>query len=74
MTITEMLLERVHDIDACDGYVVLVADPATDSLDAHGPFSGLDAAMEADRRRCELDTEDLHDVRISVVRWHRPTV
>lgn len=71
MTITEMLLDRAHDIDACDGYVVLVADPATSAVDTHGPFDGMAAAIEADRRRHELDAEDLHDVVVRVVRWHR---
>ncbi|HEY2193928.1 MAG TPA: hypothetical protein VGH76_16750 [Actinomycetospora sp.] len=71
MTITEMLLERAHDIDACDGYVVMVADPDTCAVDTHGPFTGLEAAIEADRRRHELDAEELHDVVVRVVRWHR---
>ncbi len=71
MTITEMLLERVHDIDACDGYVVVVADPATGAVDSHGPFDGIGAATEADRRRHELDAEHLTDVAVHVVRWHR---
>ena len=73
MTITEMLAERVHDIDACDGYVVVVADPDTGAIDSHGPFDGMGAAVEADRRRHELDAEQLHEVMVSVARWHRPT-
>lgn len=71
MTITEMLLERVHDVDACDGYLVVVADPDTGAVDAHGPFDGVGAATDADRRRHELDAEQLHDVHVTVVRWHR---
>jgi hypothetical protein len=71
VTITEMLLDRAHDIDACDGYVVMVADPATSAVDTHGPFDGMAAAIEADRRRHELDAEELHDVVVRVVRWHR---
>jgi hypothetical protein len=71
VTITEVLLERVHDIDACDGYLVVVSDPDTGAVDAHGPFDGIGAAVEADRRRHELDAEQLDDVVIKVVRWHR---
>lgn len=71
MTIPDVLLERVHEIDACDGYLVVVSDPATGAVDAHGPFDGIGAAAEADRRRRELDAESLDDVVISVVRWHR---
>ena len=67
-----MLFERVHDVDACDGYLVVVVDPDTGAVDAHGPFDGVGAATDADRRRHELDAEELHDVHISVVRWHRP--
>ncbi|NMO93895.1 hypothetical protein HH311_29390 [Actinomycetospora sp. TBRC 11914] len=66
-----MLLDRAHDIDACDGYVVMVADPDTNAVDTHGPFDGMAAAVEADRRRVELDAEELHDVVVRVVRWHR---
>jgi hypothetical protein len=71
VTITEMLLERVHDVDACDGYLVVVTDPDTGAVDAHGPFDGVGAATDADRRRHELDAEELTDVHVTVVRWHR---
>jgi hypothetical protein len=74
VTITDVMLERVHDIDACDGYLVVVSDPDTGAVDAHGPFDGIGAAMEADRRRHELDAEELDDVVIRVVRWHRAGV
>jgi hypothetical protein len=70
VTITDVMLERVHDIDACDGYLVVVSDPDTGAVDAHGPFDGLGAAVEADRRRHEFDAAQLDDVVINVVRWH----
>ena len=66
------LLESAAALDVCDGYVVLVIDPVTGDIDAHGPQNGLDAVRDADRRRGELDAEGLHEVAVSVVRCHEP--
>lgn len=58
------------DLDACDGFVVLQADPLTGDLDCYGPYSGPRASAEADRRRDELLAEDLQGVAVFVVRHH----
>lgn len=60
------------DTDSCDGYVVLVADPQTTAADTYGPYPGTVAVAEADRRRRELDAEELDDVTVLVVRHHAP--
>ena len=51
-------------------YVVLTADPQTGDLDAYGPLTGIDAVVEAGRRRDEFDAADLGDVLIGVVPLH----
>ena len=60
------------DTDSCDGYVVLVVDPQTTAADTYGPYPGTVAVSEADRRRRELDAEELDDVTVIVVRHHVP--
>ena len=47
----EALLDRVAALDFCDAYLVLVGDPATGEVDAHGPYTGLDATSAADHVR-----------------------
>ena len=64
------LVTHEASLNACDGYVVVVADPRVDELDAYGPFDGLTATTDAVRRRHELDREQLDDVIVSVVRLH----
>ncbi|WP_018334097.1 hypothetical protein [Actinomycetospora chiangmaiensis] len=65
--------EAIEDrLDACDAYVVLVADPATGALDSYGPFDGPHALIDAERRRRDLDEGDLGDVNVAVVRHHLP--
>lgn len=59
------------DLDRCDGYVVLAADPQTGEVDAHGPFPGVAALTTADGTRARLDREGLEDIVVRVVRWHR---
>nr|WP_218891229.1 hypothetical protein [Actinomycetospora corticicola] len=59
-------------MDACDAYVVIVADPSTGALDSYGPFDGPAAMLDADRRRRDLDAGDLGDVNVAVVRHHLP--
>jgi hypothetical protein len=54
-----------------ESYVVLTADPQTGDLDAYGPLTGVDAVVEAGRRRDEFDAADLGDVMIGVVPLHR---
>ncbi len=67
------LEERLVELDACDGYVVLVWDPRTDHLDAHGPFDGLAATCAADRLRRWADPAGGGvDVEVSVARLHYP--
>ena len=65
--------DAVAALDECDGYVVLMIDPQTAEVDAHGPFGGPDAAVAADALRASLDSEDLADVAVRIVRLHLPT-
>jgi hypothetical protein len=66
-------LDAVAALDECDGYVVLMIDPQTAEVDAHGPFGGPDAVVAADALRTSLDSEDLGDVVVRIVRLHLPT-
>ncbi len=65
--------DAVAALDECDGYVVLMIDPQTAEVDAHGPFGGPEAAVAADALRTSLDSEDLADVAVRIVRLHLPT-
>lgn len=65
------LATAMETLSQCDGYAVLAGDPQTGELDAHGPFDGLTAVIEADRLRRDFDSGGLEDVRVDVVRWHR---
>lgn len=60
-------------VSECDGYLTIVVDPVTGAVDAYGPHSGLVAIQDADRRRRELDAENLDDVVVAVVRMHDPS-
>jgi hypothetical protein len=66
------LIDNLVDIDACDGYIVLVLDLETDETDAHGPYDGIDAVEAADRLRRDFDSAGLPDVQVTVARLHRP--
>ena len=66
------LIDAVAALDECDGYVVLMVDPQTAEVDAHGPFGGPDAAVAAESLRASLDAEDLGDVVVRIVRLHLP--
>lgn len=59
-------------LDSCDGYVVLVVDPQTEEIDAHGPYEGLAATHRAAQLRAEFDDDGLGDVQVAVVRLHIP--
>ena len=52
----DWLIERLVELDACDGYIVLVRDAQTGETDAHGPFDGLGALRAADRTRFRSTT------------------
>jgi hypothetical protein len=66
-------LDAVAALDECDGYVVLMIDPQTGEVDASGPFGGPDAVVAAEALRTSLDSEDLADVVVRIVRLHLPT-
>lgn len=66
-------VDTVAALDECDGYVVLMVDPQTAEVDAHGPFGGPDAAVAAEALRSSLDAEGLDDVAVRIVRLHLPT-
>lgn len=67
------LLAAAADLDECDGYVVLVFDPVTGEMDAHGPYEGVAATVRAEELRRTFDSDDLNDVVIRVSRLHLPT-
>lgn len=66
------LLAAAEDLDECDGYVVLVFDPETSELDAHGPYEGVSATLRADAMRREFDRDGLPDVIVRITRLHDP--
>ena len=66
------LLAAAADLDECDGYVVLVFDPETGELDAHGPYEGVEATLRAAEMRREFDDDGLPDVLVRISRLHRP--
>lgn len=71
----EQLLDRIAaELDVCDSYVVLVADPQTQESDAHGPYSGPVALCVADGFRRDLNSDGLADVEVSVTRLHPPAL
>jgi hypothetical protein len=67
------LIEAVAALDRCDAYVVLVVDPETGEVDAHGTFDGLAATLIADQMAAELDAGGLAGVHVAITRLHRPT-
>ena len=68
-----VLLAAAADLDECDGYVVLVFDPETGEMDAHGPYEGVAATLRAEDLRRSFDEDDLPDVVVRVSRLHLPT-
>jgi hypothetical protein len=66
------LIEARAALNRADGYVVLVVDPETGEVDAHGPFDGLAATLMADQIRAELDAGGLAEVAVGITRLHRP--
>jgi hypothetical protein len=65
-----VLATALEKLSQCDGYAVIAGDPQTGEIDAHGPFDGLSALIEADRLRRDFDRGGLEDVHVQVVRWH----
>ena len=66
------LLAAAADLDECDGYVVLVFDPETGEMDAHGPYEGVEATLRAEEMRREFDDDGLPDVLVRISRLHQP--
>jgi hypothetical protein len=65
-----MLSEQLAELYRCETFAVLVVDPATGEVDAHGPYDGLAATVRADGLRAELDADGLSDVLVGVTRLH----
>ena len=63
-----MLSAQLAELYRCETFVVLVVDPASGEVDAHGPYDGLAATVKADQLRAELDAGDLQDVVVGVTR------
>lgn len=60
------------DLDQCDGYVVLIADPATAQVECYGPFEDVvDAAALVVQSREDCDRWEFDEVIVELVRWHR---
>ncbi len=72
-TVGDDWIDRVAALDDCDGYVVLMVDPQTAEVDAHGPFGGPEAAVAAESLRTSLDSEGLDDVSVRIIRLHLPS-
>lgn len=53
---------------------MVVHDPVTDETDAYGPMSEWLAVVDADRRRRELDAEQLGDVLVVIIPVQRTRV
>ena len=53
-----VLLAAAADLDECDGYVVLVFDPETGEMDAHGPYEGVAATLRAEELRRNFDEDE----------------
>lgn len=70
--LADRLIERLAELDACDGYIVLVRDAQTGETDAHGPFDGLGAVSAADETRLRFDLDDVDDIQVTVARLHHP--
>jgi hypothetical protein len=70
--VVDQLIERLTELDTCDGYVVLVRDAQTGEIDAHGPFDGLDALGAAERTRREFDLDEVDDIHVTITRLHLP--
>ncbi len=68
--LVDRLLERLTDLDACDGYIVLVRDAQTGETDALGPFDDLGALYAADRSRLRFDLDEVEDIEVTVTRLH----
>jgi hypothetical protein len=65
-----ILSEQLAQLYRCETFAVLVVDPATGEIDAHGPYDGLAATIRADGLRNELDADGLSDVLVGVTRLH----
>ncbi len=68
--LADQLIDRLAELDACDGYIVLVRDAQTGEADALGPFDGLDALCTADRARSRFDLDEVDDIEVTVTRLH----
>jgi hypothetical protein len=68
--LADQLIDRLAELDACDGYIVLVRDAQTGETDALGPFDGLDALCAADRTRFRFDLDEVDDIEVTVTRLH----
>ena len=53
-------------------FVVVVADPVTGEVDVFGPYDRAAGDAEVERRRRELDAEDLQDVIVVLVPLNPP--
>lgn len=63
-----MSSDKLAELYRCEAFVVLVVDPTTGEVDAHGPYDGFAATVKADQLRAELDAGDLQDVVVGVTR------
>lgn len=59
------------EVNRCDGYLLLVADPTTSGVECFGPYLDLAAAHTGmTEARRELDANARGDVIVTLARWH----
>jgi hypothetical protein len=64
----EVLVSARRRSGESQSYIVIVADPSTGEIDAHGPSEGIEALCLADEMRRDLDMMGLYDIKVRVVR------
>ena len=67
-----VLLGDDVDVDACDGYTVLVVDQQLGEVDSYGPYHHAEAEAERLRRRRAVEADALDDVHVQLARFHWP--
>ena len=68
--LADRLIDRLAELDACDGCIVLVRDAQTGETDALGPFDGMGALCAADRTRFRFELDEVDDIEVTVTRFH----
>lgn len=54
-----------------EGFVVVVVDRVSGRFEAHGPFTGIDAVLDAERRRQDVESRGAQEILVEVARLAR---